>query len=201
LVVTRLSRAAAATAAITLATGCAASRGGASAVSAASGVPDVPLLGASGAPIGAHALLTRSPLTVLVFYSPGCHVLAVHEDRLRAIYESDGGRGVQIVMVDSEVGASPARDALEARRRGYPFPILVDPRGRLADALGADYAAYAVVADPGARVHYRGGIDSDRIHLHDDRTPYLELALEDLLAHREPRIAEGKSLGCALQKW
>jgi hypothetical protein len=50
-------------------------------------------------------------------------------------------------------------------------------------------------------VHYRGGIDSDRIHLHDDRTPYLEQALDDLLAHREPRVAEGKSLGCALQKW
>jgi hypothetical protein len=164
-------------------------------------VPDVPLVGPAGETVGARALLARTPLTVLVFYSPDCHCLSVHEDRLRALDVADRARGVQIVMVDSEVGASPDRDAAEARRRGYPFPILVDRGGRLADALGADYATYAVVADPAARVHYRGGIDSDRIHLHDDRTPYLEQALDDLLAHREPRVAEGKSLGCALQKW
>jgi peroxiredoxin len=193
-------RAAAAIAGVALASGCGGSHPPGFTAAAAS-VPDVPLLDASGEAVATRALLQRSPLTVLVFYSPDCHVLAVHEDRLRALYESDGRRGVQIVMVDSEAGASPARDALEARRRGYPFPILVDPGARLADALGADYAAYAVVTDPGAHVHYHGGIDSDRIHLHDDRTPYLELALEDLLAHREPRIAEGKSLGCALQKW
>jgi hypothetical protein len=137
----------------------------------------------------------------LVFFSPDCHCLSVHEPRLRALFEADGPRGVQFVMVDSEVSGSPGRDAEEARRRGYAFPILVDRGGRLADALGAEYASYAVVVDSSARVHYRGGIDSDRTHLHHDRVPYLEHALDDLLDHREPRMAEGKALGCALQKW
>jgi hypothetical protein len=196
-----LASAAVGLAAASFALGCTSSRPAATGSVPETDVPDVPLVGADGAAIGSCALLAKAPLTVFVFYSPDCHCLAAHEARLRALDEADRPRGVQVVMVDSEVGATPERDAREARRRAYPFPILVDRGGRLADALGADYAAYAAVADAAARVHYRGGIDSDRIHLHDDRTPYLALALEDLLAHHEPRLAEGKSLGCALQKW
>jgi hypothetical protein len=57
------------------------------------------------------------------------------------------------------------------------------------------------VLDEHARVHYRGGIDSDRTHLHEGAKPYLRDALEDLAAHREPRVAETEALGCTLETW
>ena len=163
--------------------------------------PSVALVGARGETLDARAMVRSAPLTVLVFFSPDCHCLTVHEPRLRALFEQDHPRGVQFFMVDSEVDGSSERDVAEARRRDYPFPILRDRGARLADALGAEYAGYAVVFDSAARVRYHGGIDSDRTHLHDHATAYLADALEDLLADREPRIAEGKTLGCGLQKW
>lgn len=164
-------------------------------------VPSVPVVGPRGESLDAHALARGAPLTVLIFFSPDCHCLSAHEPRLRALYDAYHSRGVQFFMVDSEVRGSLGRDAAEANRRGYPFPILGDRGAKLADALGAEYATYTVVLDAGARVHYRGGIDSDKSHLHDDATPYLQDALEDLLAAREPRYPEGKTLGCSLQKW
>jgi hypothetical protein len=164
-------------------------------------VPSVPLVGPQGEPIDARGLARGAPLTVLVFFSPDCHCLRVHEPRLRALFEAYHARGVQFFMVDSEVRGSPERDAMEARQRGYRFPILGDRGARLADALGAEYASYTVVFDAQARVRYRGGIDTDRSHLHDGATPYLEDALDDLLGARPPRLAEGKTLGCSLQKW
>jgi hypothetical protein len=164
-------------------------------------VPSVALIGERGGTLDARTLARSAPLTVLVFFSPDCHCLAVHEPRLRALFERDHPRGVQFFMVDSEVDGSPERDVAEARRRGYPFPILRDQDGKLAEALGAEYAAYVVVFDSTARVRYHGGIDSDRTHLRARATAYLADALEDLLADREPRVAAGKTLGCALQKW
>jgi AhpC/TSA family len=140
-------------------------------------------------------------LTVLVFFSRHCHCLDAHEPRLRALALAYGPRGVAFSMIDSETGATVERDAAEARARGYPFPILVDGGARLAGRLGARYATYAVVLDAGGRVRYRGGIDTDKTHLTDDATPYLENALDDLLAGRAPRVAEGKALGCALRTW
>jgi len=147
------------------------------------------------------ALPARAPWTVLVFYSPTCHCLQQHEARLRALYDAYHPRGVQFFMVDSEVRGSPGRDEAEALRRGYSFPIVRDAGATLANELGAQYATYSVVLDAEGRIRYDGGIDSDKNHLHEDATPYLQDALDDLLGGHAPRRAEAKTLGCALEKW
>jgi hypothetical protein len=147
------------------------------------------------------ALPAHGSFTVLVFFSPHCHCLALHDPRLVGLYERYHAHGVDFVMVDSETGGSAESDAREAARRGYPFPIVRDPGAKLAGALGAQYATYSVILDAQGRPRYHGGIDSDRSHLHDDAQLYLGDALEDLLSGRSPRVAEGKTLGCALQTW
>jgi hypothetical protein len=153
------------------------------------------------AAIDPGALPARAPWTVLVFYSPTCHCLEQHGARLRALYDAYHPRGVQFFLIDSEVRGSPERDEAEARRRGYAFPIVRDVGATLANELGATYATYSVVLDDAGRIRYHGGIDSDKIHLHEDATPYLQEALDDLLAGRPPRRAEAKTLGCALETW
>lgn len=142
--------------------------------------------------------LSREKATVLVFYSDHCPCFRVHEDRIRAIASDFGGRGVRVVLVDSEVEAELERDAASARERNLP-PIVVDPGAKLAGALGAEYATYSVVFDGEGRVRYRGGIDSDKNRLTPDARPYLREAVEAVLAGKEPPITEGKALGCALQ--
>jgi len=164
-------------------------------------MPHLTLVGTRGEPVEARDEAGTSSATVIVFFSRGCHCLALHDARLRALYEAYHPRGVRFLMVDSESGATPQRDEADARDRGYPFPIVLDRGAKLADLLGAEYATYTVVVDREGRIRYRGGIDSDKTRLHDDATPYLRSALDDLLAGRPPRIAEGKALGCALQKW
>ncbi|HZU85637.1 MAG TPA: redoxin domain-containing protein [Polyangiaceae bacterium] len=167
-----------------------------------SGVPsDVTLVGPHGERVDVERAARASRFTVLVFFSLDCHCFAAHEERLRALYREYVPRGVTVWIVDSEVRASRARDDAEAERRGLPFPILLDPGGKLADRLGAEYATYSVVLDAEARVRYSGGIDSDKTHLRADATPYLRDALDDLLAGRPPRLAVGKALGCALERW
>jgi hypothetical protein len=163
-------------------------------------IPSAPLVGVDGSSLDARSWTARAPLTVFVFFSTHCHCLDVHDGRLRALEGAYRPRGVQFVMVDSEVDGSPALDAEQAKRRGYRFPIVRDRGAKLADAVGAEYATYTVVADVEGRIRYRGGIDSDKIHLHEDASRYLQDALDDLLAARPPRLSEGKTLGCALMK-
>lgn len=166
---------------------------------AASVLPSAELVTTSGGPLELEKVVAASPLTVLVFFSRDCHCLKLHDGRLRELDAAYKARGVQFVMVDSEVAATPEGDAREAAARGYAFPILIDKGARLATALDAQYATYTVVVDPGGHVLFRGGIDSDRSHLHADATPYLRDALDDLLAGHAPRVAEAKTLGCSLQ--
>lgn len=145
-------------------------------------------------------LTAGARLTAVVFFSNHCPCQRAHDERLRGLASRYAQAGVRFVLVDAEVDASEPKDAGEARDRGYPFSILPNPSGSLADALGAEYATYAVVLDARHRVRYQGGIDSDKQHLTDDARLYLRDALDDLLAGRDPRVPVGKTLGCVLRR-
>jgi peroxiredoxin len=149
----------------------------------------------------AHALepAGSAQLTVLVFFADHCPCQAAHDARLRDLYALYHPRGVEVLAVDSETGATPERDAAEAAKRGYPFPLVIDHGGALARRLGAVYATETFVLDRSGTVRYHGGIDSDKRRLHEDAIPFLRDALDDLLAERPLRRTESKALGCALQ--
>lgn len=146
-------------------------------------------------------LVAAAPWTVLVFVSADCPCLGAHLDRLRALSATYAPRGVQFIAVDSEVGRTRALLAAETRTYALPFPVVLDPGARLANEVGAEYATYSVLVDHAGRVVYRGGVDSDKRKLHDDATPFLREALDDVLAGAPPRRVEGKTLGCVLRKW
>jgi len=152
------------------------------------------------APDDVRALGRGSKLTVVFFFSAHCPCQAAHDPRLRALHARYFSRGVKFVAVDAEATASTDVDDREAAARHYPFPIVSDPEGKLADALGAEFATFSVVIDEGGHVLYRGGIDSDRSHLTEDAQPWLDDALAALLLGNTPKIVESKALGCALQR-
>ena len=168
--------------------------------SAATSVSSEKLAGTDGA---MHEILPRGSerYAVVIFFSADCHILKLHDERLRRIATHFGEKGVRFYGVDSERGATLDRDRAEAERRSYSFPILLDEGARLAKMLGAQYAGHVVVIDGRGAILFRGGIDSDRIRLTDGATWYLNDALADLLGGQSPRIADAKTLGCALRTW
>jgi hypothetical protein len=155
------------------------------------------LHGTDGARVSLDAALRAHPVTVVTFFSAHCPCQRAHDARLRALIAMDQTRDVGFLVVDSEQSTTPDDDKEEARLRGYP--ILLDDAGKLARALDAEYATYSVVLDGAGNVLYRGGFDSDRAHLRDDRAAYLADAIDDVLARRPVRRAEAKALGCTLQ--
>jgi peroxiredoxin len=144
-------------------------------------------------------LVSHAPWTVVVFVSAECPCMSAHHERLRELASAYESRGVAFLAVDSEVGTTPA--IASAQAGNYPFPLLIDRGARLADELGAEYATYTVIVDRNGHIRYRGGIDSDKQRLHANATPYVRDALDDLLAGRDPRRPEGKTLGCVLRRW
>jgi hypothetical protein len=140
----------------------------------------------------------KASFTVVEFFSAHCPCQAKHDERLRALAASYRNQAVAVIAVDSEADASASRDRVEAARRRYPYPILVDPDGRAARAMKAEYATYSLLLDSTGQVLYRGGIDSDQIHLRDDATAFLRNAIDDALEGRPVRLREANTLGCSL---
>ncbi len=160
---------------------------------------DAQLVSSRGEKSAFSEYVGRSPWTVFVFVSRDCPCLDAHVPRLEQLVRDYASRGVQFVGVDSEVDATPESVAQQARK--LPFAVLVDDGAILANAFGAKYATYSALVDREGRVVYRGGIDTDKRKMHDDATPYLRDAIDDVLAGAPPRRATGKALGCTLRKW
>jgi peroxiredoxin len=163
-------------------------------------VPDISLTTELGEIYSLRKKATESRALVITFFSADCPTQRAHDARLRELYHRYRPRGVDFVAIDSEAAASPASAAREARERGYPFPILIDAEGRVADALGAEYATYTVVVDSKGSIRYLGGIDSDMHHLRPNASMWLRDALERLLAGESPSPPRTKTLGCPLQR-
>ncbi len=147
-----------------------------------------------GSPRPLDAELAAHRYTVVTFFSNHCACMRLHDPRVRDLMAKEGPRDVGFLIVDSEEGATLGDDATEARSRGYR--IVLDDGSKLARALDAEYATYSVILDKEGNVLYRGGFDSNRSHLTDDRTEYLAEALDDLHAGVPLRHAETKALGC-----
>lgn len=150
---------------------------------------------------GAHsvgALLTRHSWTVLVFFSATCPTVSAHDRRLIELWREFHPRGVGFVMVASERDANLAQLRNESTRRGYPFPLVWDRDGHLAEVLGVRYASQAFVLNRAGEAVYVGSIDSDRRFLHDDATPYLRDAMAAIVMGQQPASPDGAAYGCAL---
>ena len=163
--------------------------------------PKAPALSLAGTDDTAHPIASGGAPKVIVFFSEHCPCVRAHDARLVALANEYSPRGVEFYAVDSEIGASVEVDRARAREHGYPFPILVDDKARLAHALGAEYATYTVIVDASGTILYRGGIDSDHTHLSSGAVPYLRDALDDVVARRPLRRARTEPLGCALRTW
>ena len=146
-------------------------------------------------------LVQGAPATLLVFFSRECRCMEAHDARLRSLAESISAAGVRVFAVDSEFGATLEGDRAEAAKRGYAFPMLLDPDARLAAAVGADFATFSAVFDATGTQRYSGGFDSVHGAEHEDTQPWVKLAIADVLAGRPVAHPQAKTLGCALKRW
>lgn len=131
-----------------------------------------------------------------------CPGVKAYDARLVGLQERYRSAGVSIVGVnpiDEHLypAESPADMAVAAEERGLNFPYLKDADQALARRLGASCTPHVFVLDARRRLRYRGRIDDSFIPARVTR-PFLEEAIQDLLAGRHVRVAETPPLGCSL---
>jgi peroxiredoxin len=142
-------------------------------------------------------------IVILLFMANRCPTARVYTERLRAIQNDYGPKGVQLVGVNSDNQYFYSTEALSqmigvADERAYNFPYLKDEDQALAKNYGALVTFHAFVLDDQRRLRYRGRVDDSRdpakVTVSDLRN-----ALDDLLAHREVRVKETRPFACSIE--
>ena len=88
-----------------------------------------------------------------------------------------------------------------ARSHGLTFPLLRDTNHTVADLFGAVRTPEVFLLDEHHAIRYRGRIDNQYaigVQHREANTPYLDLALQALLAGREVRTPYTEPIGCLI---
>lgn len=136
--------------------------------------------------------------TVLCFISAECPCSQGYDERLKALARDYESRGVRFLAVNAST-EDESRIREHQQRAGYPFPVLRDRTGALADRLEAKVSPEVYVMDAERKLRYHGRIDDSRdpalVHSNDLRN-----ALDALLLGKMPPQPETSTFGCAIAR-
>jgi peroxiredoxin len=141
---------------------------------------------------------------VLFFIAAECPVSNFYSPDFARIAREYEQKGVVVYGIHCDAELTAAAAAAHAKEYGLKFSMLLDPKQKLAAAVGASKTPEVFVLSPGAKVLYHGRID-DRFSTdgkrRDEPTKHeLEDALRAVLAGKMPAVKEAAAYGCPLPK-
>lgn len=124
------------------------------------------------------AVWKTHPATVLVWWSGSCPCVRRYEARVKEMATRYGAREVPFYYVASNSDDGPERLA----QVSGPVPVVVDAGGQLARTLGVISTPTVAVVDREGAVRFLGWLDNEHDVGDPDREPWLEEALDEVLA-------------------
>ncbi|MBI3530019.1 MAG: redoxin family protein [Betaproteobacteria bacterium] len=144
--------------------------------------------------------LSDAKAVVLMTYGNGCGIVQKSLPRLKEIRDEYKAKGVEILLIDSNLQDNRNAVARESADFNNDLPILIDETQLIGEALGVDRTADVFVVDPkNWQLVYRGPID-DRLSYGTQKPAakkqYLTDALDATLAGKPVAVAKAEALGC-----
>jgi len=160
-------------------------------------VSDFQLTQLSGSPVQFSSL--KGNVTVVTFISVQCPVSNAYNDRMSALYREFEPKGVKFVFINAN-RTEPAAAVMEhAREHNFPFAVYKDEDNIVADKFGATVTPESYVIDSSGTIRYHGSIDDSK-DPSQVTTQRLKLALDAVLAGKQPAQQETKAFGCTIKR-
>lgn len=141
-------------------------------------------------------------VTALIFYSTECPISNYYSPTLNAIVKEFPGDKLKMVGVCVDPDLEAGEQARHAREYDLSFPVIHDPKARLAAVYEAKVTPEAIVIDSQGEVRYRGRIDDQyagrRVKTTNPRTHELRDAIDAVIHGREVAEPETEPVGCPI---
>jgi peroxiredoxin len=160
-------------------------------------MPDfiLPLL--DGGSLSPQSFLAGRKAAVVVFWSGICSHCRRYDDYLNRLPERYPGVG--LLAVASRQNESVQMLRATVAERGLRFPMVHDADRAVAQAWLVSQTPRVFLLDPQCRLLYRGAIDNFKYPQDPEFVPYLDTAIEALLAGKTPPRPETPSFGCPVE--
>jgi peroxiredoxin len=139
-------------------------------------------------------------IVVLFFWSFKCPVSLTYIDRMQALFDKYGNKGVVLLGVDSGINESQEEIRANASNLKITVPILLDTEGDLMDKLETTHTPSVFILDQKAILRYKGAPDNNKAQGEKGRISYMDDAVEALLSGRAISVAETPVFGCSIKR-
>lgn len=142
--------------------------------------------------------------TLVVFTCNQCPFAVAWEDRIAALGNEFGAKGVGVIAINSNDGEAYPGDAFapmqeRAKAKGFRFPYVVDATSGIARTFGATRTPEAFLFDASGTLVYHGTIDDNAREPAKVEHHYLRDALAAVAAGRSVEVKETKAIGCGIK--
>lgn len=147
----------------------------------------------------AHFNNLKGNVTLVMFISVQCPVSNAYDDRMNELFKDYAAKGVKFIVLNANRTEPAAAVQEHAREHGFRFTVYKDENNVLADKFGATVTPETYVIDASGVIRYHGSID-DAQNVARVTTQRLRLALDAVLAGKEPPQTETKAFGCSIKR-
>lgn len=160
-------------------------------------MPDFSLPLLSGAPLSLEAFLAGRKAAVVMFWSGICSHCRRYDDYCNRL--PDRYPGVGLLAVASRQNETVPMLRATVAERGLRFPIVYDAERTVAHAWLIPQTPRVLLLDAQRRLLYRGAIDNFKYAQDPEFVPYLDTAIDALLAGKTLSRVETPSFGCPIE--
>ncbi|MBX9964013.1 MAG: redoxin family protein [Burkholderiales bacterium] len=144
--------------------------------------------------------LSDAKAVVLMVQGNGCPIVRQALPALRELRDSYRDRGVEFLLINSNLQDDRTAIVTEAKEFGFDIPVLKDEAQLVGEALGVERTAEVFVIDPKTwQLTYRGALD-DRLDYEKQKPVptkrYLADALDAMLAGQPVATTRTQTAGC-----
>jgi len=136
---------------------------------------------------------------VLIFISAQCPVSNAYNERMEALAQEFGKRGVAVIGINANSTESAEVVKAHAAEKHLTFPVLKDPGNKLADKLGATRTPEAYLLDGSNKLLYHGRIDNSKEESGVNSSELRE-AIEAMLAGKPITKTTAMAFGCSIKR-
>lgn len=137
----------------------------------------------------------KDHIVVLEWINQQCPVShKAHQDEvMQKTYKKFAEKGVIWLAIDTTSNRKPVENRIYAAKMQLAYPVLHDVEGKVGRAYGAATTPHMYVIDKNGKLAYMGAIDDQ------NKTNYVEKALEELLAGKDVTTSKTKPYGCGVK--
>lgn len=147
---------------------------------------------------------SSNPGVVVIFFTNECPYSEYYSNRIKGIGDSYSGKTpVILINPSTEPTESTQEMASFATRNNFKVPYLADKEQKAMTLFNPRKSPECfLLKNSGGKfsIVYRGAIDDNAQSAESVNHPYLQNAIEQLLAGKKIELSEMRPIGCSLQK-